>query len=299
MPFDPYADFRPRRRLDRAIRVMMLACAAALGGVIAGGAGVFAVVSVLTAPPPHRAGEGTASTAAVADIPHAVANAPAQAAAAPAPLASNAAPNPLPNSWPDALTRASHQPASPPQATPTAKEVATTQAPPLPANEQKTAKPANEKEVRAVDTRPAPAGADNRVTKPLYGYAPQPYGEPAKQRSETTARDTQPSARDRADWRYRRDAREDAYVRPGFFGRDEAQRDWSSDGTPGFDEDADDAPPPGFRRPPRNVEQRWRSGRQVYSGNARPQWRPGGGEPGYDRMNNLIGDDEWVGDWRH
>ena len=140
------------------------------------------------------------------------------------------------------------------------------------------------------------------MTKPLYGYAPQPYGEPSTQRSETTARDTQPSTRDRADWRYRRDARDDAYVRPGFFGRDEAQRDWSSDGTRGFDEDADDAPPPGFRQlPPRNAERRGRSDRdqQVYFRYPRPQPRPGYDERGIGPMDGFIGNDEWVGDWRY
>src|ERR1700683_4340819 len=43
----------PPRRVDRAVRTMVLATAAALVGVIAGGVSVFAVVSALMAPPRH------------------------------------------------------------------------------------------------------------------------------------------------------------------------------------------------------------------------------------------------------
>lgn len=44
-------DFHPSGRLDRAIRTVLIACFAALIGVIAGGASVFAIVSALTSPP--------------------------------------------------------------------------------------------------------------------------------------------------------------------------------------------------------------------------------------------------------
>ncbi len=45
--------FRPSGRLDRAIRTVLVAAFAALIGLIAGGASVFAIVSALTSPPRH------------------------------------------------------------------------------------------------------------------------------------------------------------------------------------------------------------------------------------------------------
>ncbi len=46
-------DFHPSGRLDRAIRTVLVAAIAALIGVIAGGASVFAIVSALTSPARH------------------------------------------------------------------------------------------------------------------------------------------------------------------------------------------------------------------------------------------------------
>lgn len=298
MRHDPYANFRPRGRLDRVVRVIVLASVAALGGVIAGGVSVFAVVNVLTPAAPHPVHDTTApATALVTATPQTVAPAPARDVAA---VVSQGAMLRPPSTA---------QTAPPPNAVVTAQP-----APPAVTKEQNRSERANQSENRAADAAAdaksvkamaARAATATRPARPLYGYAPQPSEDPAQRQNET-ARNTPPSPRERADTR----DGDDTYVRQDFFGRDEpAGRDWSSNDSSndmssndlgrGFANDADEAPR-GVGQSPRNVDQRRLSGRDRDQVNARSaRRRPRYDQRGDDQFDNLIGNDEWVGDWHH
>jgi hypothetical protein len=241
VPYDPYADFRPRGRLGRAVRIIMLAIVAAVGGVIVGGVGVFALVNVLMPSPlPHRVREATAPIAATSQ------------------RASVAAPN------------------GEPRAT-----LAAPQGPP--SMEAQTAPAAQPSNARPDALSRAPRHAANpRAGRRLYGYAPQPYGQPAKRWGETAARNPQPWPPNAAADRYRADAN----VRGGFFGQP-VDHGWSLDQM--------------RQAPARGFDRRWPSGRDRDQANyrsANPQWRPGYGARSYGQFGNF-GNDQWVGDWRH
>lgn len=90
-----YPDFDSSGRLDRALRVLVVASIAVLLGTVVGGASVFAIVSALNTPPRHeaRADSRTASEAALAGGPvikRLSPNSAAAASPAPAPDASTA-----------------------------------------------------------------------------------------------------------------------------------------------------------------------------------------------------------------
>lgn len=294
MPPDRYADFRPRRRFNRAFRVMVLATAAALVGVIAGGVSVFAVVSALMAPTPHdgrinaaNGGETTApGVAVIAATPQPVAPAPAvapvQAQTAPA------APQNVnqPNSWPDALSRASRP--TEPQAQPATQTITPPTAPTAAANESVGvgSKQTNRTADRREDGRKAAPGAENRAAaRPLYGYAPQ-YNEQAKRRGVVTSSRTIEPAPD-----------EDANA-PSW------QRDWQSRGFFGDRQRADEefyrSRPDVANRPERIAPRQTDSGRDITAARtARPQRRHGDDADSDRQFDSLIGNDEWVGDWHH
>ncbi len=168
MPSDRFIEFRSRGRLDRVVRTTVVATVAALAGVVTGGVAVFAVfVNALQTPDSQRVDGAPARelAAAPADLPQMATSQPKTVSPAPAiaPVEAQSAPAPQPpqpNSWPDALTRATHREA----------ESRPSSAPPPPA----AAKQTNTTAGRAADIRQTAPSPTIRTSRPLYGYAPQP-----------------------------------------------------------------------------------------------------------------------------
>jgi hypothetical protein len=294
----------PPRRVDRAVRTMVLATAAALVGVIAGGVSVFAVVSALMAPPRHdlRAAAPKDETAGAPVVTATLQPTPVEPAPASAPVKAQPAPADMPpvaqqpNAWPDALSRAHH--AAEPQAPPPVPTVAPQAAPAPPvmpqappsavAKEQVEIKQTNRTADRAADDRRLPPGVGNRAAKPLYDSATQDDNAQAKRRGAVTSRTVQPAPDNNAGaspW-------ERADQNRGFFGRDD--RDLLQGMSRDFADRPDVVPRESDLREPRAS---YGDRNAAKTRAVRPQQRPG--DDGDSDSRSLIGNDEWVGEWRH
>jgi hypothetical protein len=162
-----YPDFDSSGRLDRALRVLVVASIAVLLGTVVGGASVFAIVSALNTPPRHeaRADSRTASEAALAGGPVIKRLSP-----------NSAAPAASPAPAPDASTATSTTPVQP-------------ETPPLQATrpggiQAETPKPRDSTASQAVDS----ATANNRANRSSRNW------QVGQRRAIVTARPAGPSA---------------------------------------------------------------------------------------------------------